>query len=200
MVGWHNAVAGNAVANWWSDGNNVISFSRGSAGFVAINNTYGAVTRTFSTGMAAGTYCDVIHATASGTTCSGPLVTVDGSHNATITVPAQGAVAFDSYSTASSSSAVAVTFNENATTTFGQNVFVVGDNSLLGAWNTNLSTATSSTGYPVWSTTVWLPKNTAIQYKYIKKNPDGSITWEGSTNRTVNTGTASTLTLNDSWR
>ena len=200
MVSWHNAVAGNPVANWWSDGNNVISFSRGSAGFIAINNTYAAVTRTFTTGMAAGTYCDVIHGTASGTTCSGPLVTVNSSGAATITVPAQSAVAFSSYSTASTSSAVAVTFNENATTAFGQNVFVVGDHPLLGVWNTNLATALSSGGYPVWSTTVWLPKNTTIQYKYIKKNPDGSVTWEGSSNRMVNTGTASTLTLNDSWR
>jgi alpha-amylase len=200
MVGWHNAVAGQSVANWWSDGNNVISFSRGSAGFVAINNTYAAVTRTFSTGMAASSYCDVIHGTPSGSSCSGPLVTVDGAHNATITVPAQGAVAFDIDSTASTSSAVAVTFNENATTSFGQNVFVVGDNALLGAWNTNLGTALSSAGYPVWSSTVWLPKNTAIQYKYIKKNPDGSVTWEGSSNRTANTGSGSTLTLNDSWR
>lgn len=200
MVGWHNAVAGQSVANWWSDGNNVISFSRGSAGFVAINNTYAAVTRTFSTGMAAGTYCDVIHGTPSGSSCSGPLVTVDGSHNASITVPAQGAVAFDIDSTASTSTAVAVTFNENATTSYGQNVYVIGDNTLLGAWNPNLATALSSGGYPVWSTTVWLPKNTAIQYKYIKKNPDGSVTWEGSSNRTANTGSGSTLTLNDTWR
>jgi alpha-amylase len=200
MVGWHNAVAGSAVANWWSDGNNVISFSRGSAGFVAINNTFAAVTRTFATGMAAGTYCDVIHGTASGTSCTGPLVTVDSSHNASVTVPAQGAVAFDLDSTASTSTGVAVTFNENASTSFGQNVYLVGDNSALGAWNTNLSTALSSAGYPVWSSTVWLPKNTAIQYKYIKKNTDGTVTWEGSSNRTANTGTGSTLTLNDSWR
>ena len=200
MVGWHNAVAGQAVANWWSDGSNVISFSRGSAGFVAINNNYASVTRIFSTGMAAGTYCDVIHGTPSGNNCSGPLVTVDSSHNATITVPAQGAVAFDLDSTATTGTAVAVTFNENATTSFGQNVYVVGDNALLGAWNPNLATALSSGGYPVWSTTVWLPKNTAIQYKYLKKNPDGSVTWEGSSNRTANTGTSSTLTLNDSWR
>ena len=79
-------------------------------------------------------------------------------------------------------------------------MFVVGDNALLGAWNTNLGTALSSGGYPVWSTTVWLPKSTAIQYKYIKKNQDGTVTWEGSSNRTANTGTGSTLTLNDTWR
>ncbi|HEX4728230.1 MAG TPA: carbohydrate-binding module family 20 domain-containing protein, partial [Jatrophihabitans sp.] len=166
MVGWHNAVAGSAVANWWSDGNNVISFSRGSAGFVAINNTYAAVTRTFATGLPAGTYCDVIHGTPSGNNCSGPLITVDASHNATITVPAQGAVAFDLDSTATTSTAVAVTFNENATTSFGQNVYVVGSIPVLGNWAPGSAVALSSANYPTWSATVALPTGTAFQYKY----------------------------------
>jgi alpha-amylase len=47
---------------------------------------------------------------------------------------------------------------------------------------------------------VSLPANAAFQYKYIKKNPDGSITWEGSSNRTANSGSGGTLTLNDTWR
>jgi alpha-amylase len=201
MVGWHNAVAGTSVANWWSDGSNAISFSRGSAGFVAINNEASAVTRTFATGLAAGTYCDVIHGTASGSTCSGSTVTVDGSHNASITVPAKDAVAFDIDSVVTGGTpSVAVTFHEYATTYFGQNVYVVGDITALGAWNTNNAIALSSAGYPTWSTTVSLPANTAFQYKYIKKNPDGSITWEGSSNRTANSGSGGSLTLNDTWR
>jgi alpha-amylase len=200
MVGWHNAVAGSAVANWWSNGSNIISFSRGSAGFVAINDSYASVTRTFSTGLAAGTYCDVIHATVSGSSCSGLLVTVNSAHTASITVPPQDVVAIDLDATASSSSAVAVTFNENATTSFGQNVFVAGDIPALGGWNPLSALALSSGGYPIWSRTVYLPKSTAFQYKYIKKNSDGSITWEGSSNRTANSGTSGTLTLNDSWR
>lgn len=54
MVGFHNAVKGTSVANWYSDGSNVIAFSRGSAGWIAINNESAAVTRTFTTGLAAG--------------------------------------------------------------------------------------------------------------------------------------------------
>jgi alpha-amylase len=207
MVGWHNAVAGTSVANWWSDGSNAISFSRGSAGFVALNNEGAAVTRTFATGLAAGTYCDVIHGTASGSTCSGGTVTVDAAHNASITVPAKDAVAFDIDSvvtggttTTPPPATVAVTFKEYATTYFGQNVYVVGDIAALGAWNTNSAIALSSAGYPTWSGTVTLPANTAVQYKYIKKNPDGTITWEGSSNRTANSGSGGSLTLNDSWR
>ncbi|MDT0261178.1 carbohydrate-binding module family 20 domain-containing protein [Jatrophihabitans lederbergiae] len=206
MVGWHNAVGTAAVANWWSDGSNVISFSRGTAGFVAINNSDSATTRTFAIGLAAGTYCDVIHGTASGTTCSGPTVTVDASHNASITVAAKDAVAFDIDSTVTGggsqppASTVAVSFHEYATTTYGQNVFVVGDIAALGGWDTSKAVALSSAGYPTWSGTVIVPAGTSFQYKYLKKNPDGSITWEGSSNRTASSGTGSTLSLSDTWR
>ena len=61
MVGFHNAVRGTDVANWWSNGNNQIAFSRGGKGFVAINNEGGTLAQTLQTGLPAGTYCDVIH-------------------------------------------------------------------------------------------------------------------------------------------
>jgi alpha-amylase len=95
MVGWHNAVAGTSVANWWSDGSNAIAFSRGSSGFVVINNEASAVTRTFATGLPAGTYCDVVHGQYANGSCLGPVVTVDGSGRATVAVDAHDAVAFD---------------------------------------------------------------------------------------------------------
>ena len=37
MVGWHSTAGTAPVANWWTDGENVIAFSRGSAAWVAIN-------------------------------------------------------------------------------------------------------------------------------------------------------------------
>jgi hypothetical protein len=93
MVGWHNAVTGTAVANWWTDGSNAISFSRGSAGFVAINNGSAPITRAFQTGLAVGTYCDVIHATFSAGSCTGAAVVVDAAGNANVTVAAKDSVA-----------------------------------------------------------------------------------------------------------
>ena len=60
MVGWHSAAGTAPVANWWTDGDNVIAFSRGSAAWVAINAESAPVTETFSTGLPVGTYCDVI--------------------------------------------------------------------------------------------------------------------------------------------
>jgi alpha-amylase len=95
---------------------------------------------------------------------------------------------------------VAVTFHENVTTCCGQNVFVVGSIPALGNWNPANAIALSSATYPVWSATVRLPANTAFQYKCIKKNPDGSITWESDPNRSYTNGFAESATVQDSWR
>src|SRR4051794_3065186 len=66
MVGFHNATRGAPVGNWWSDGSNQIAFSRGASGWVAINKEGGTLSRTFATGLPAGSYCDVVHGDFSG--------------------------------------------------------------------------------------------------------------------------------------
>jgi alpha-amylase len=203
MVGWHNAVKGTSVANWWSDGSNQIAFGRGASGYVAINNSGATLSRTFATGLPAATYCDVISGTVSGGRCTGTAVTVDGSGNATFHVNPGSAVAIDVAATGQAgggSGTVRVTFNEYATTSYGQNVFVVGSIPALGNWAPGSAVALSLAGYPTWSVSVSLPTGTSFQYKYIKKNPDGSVTWESDPNRSYTTGSGSTATINDSWR
>ena len=96
-------------------------------------------------------------------------------------------------------STVAVTFAANATTTWGQDVFLLGNRAELSNWNTSGGVALSSAAYPVWRGTVNLPANTAIEYKCGKKN-GSAVTREGGGNRTLNTGSNCTLTVNDSWR
>jgi alpha-amylase len=95
MVGFHNYVGDAPVANWYSDDVNLIAFSRGDKGWIAINDETTAQTRTFHTGLHRGAYCDVIHGDYGNGTCSGPTVTVDDAGLATVTVPAKDAVAFD---------------------------------------------------------------------------------------------------------
>jgi hypothetical protein len=95
---------------------------------------------------------------------------------------------------------VQVTFNENATTFFGQNVFVVGSIPALGNWDPARAVPMSAANYPVWSATITLSASTAVQYKYIKKNPDGTVIWESDPNRSVSTPAGGAVTLNDSWR
>ncbi|NEB79862.1 hypothetical protein G3I40_32280 [Streptomyces sp. SID14478] len=86
MVGWHNAAAGAAVTDWQSPASNVIGFGRGSAGFVALNNSSAENTFTYTTGLPDGTYPNDIDGGATSVTVS------DG--RATLTVPAKSAVAF----------------------------------------------------------------------------------------------------------
>jgi len=95
MVGWHNYVGSAPRANWWDDGGNVIAFSRGNKGWIALNNGPEASTITVRTGLPSGTYCDIIGSEKSPGTCSGLAVAVGRNGIATVTVPATGAVAFD---------------------------------------------------------------------------------------------------------
>jgi alpha-amylase len=95
MVGWHNRVGTAQLANWWDDGVNLIAFSRGSRGWIALNNHATAQTHTFATGLRPGTYCDIIHGSVHNGACSGATVTVDSHHHATVTVPGRDAVAID---------------------------------------------------------------------------------------------------------
>ncbi|MFB9833660.1 carbohydrate-binding module family 20 domain-containing protein [Actinoallomurus acaciae] len=202
MVGWHNAVRGTSVANWWSDGSNQIAFGRGAKGYVAIDNSGSPLSRTFATGLPAGTYCDVVGGGVSGGTCTGTAVTVDGSGNAAFEVAPGSAVAIDVAATGQGggTGSVRVTFNETATTAWGQNVFVVGSIPALGDWAPADAVALSSAAYPVWSAAVALPTATSFQYKYVKKNTDGSVTWESDPNRAYTTGAGGTAAVNDTWR
>ncbi len=97
MVGFRAATmdAGH-VSDWWDDGGNRIAFGRGSAGFVVINAAGTTLSRSFETSLAAGQYCDIISGdfTPGGAgACTGTVVSVDASGNASITVPAYGAAA-----------------------------------------------------------------------------------------------------------
>jgi alpha-amylase len=95
MIAFRRVVAGTDVNHWWDDGANAIAFSRGDRGFVAINHESASLTRTFATGLAAGTYCDRISGGRAGATCAGTSVTVTTTGTATLTLGANSAVAVD---------------------------------------------------------------------------------------------------------
>ncbi|WP_245674338.1 carbohydrate-binding module family 20 domain-containing protein [Actinoplanes rectilineatus] len=202
MVGFRNAVSGTAVTNWWSNGNDQIAFGRGAKGYVAINHEGSALTRTFQTSLPAGTYCDVQHGDpAAGGGCGGPTYTVNSSGQFTATVPAGDAVALHVGATGSGSTpAGGATFGVTATTTLGQNIFVTGNQGALGSWAPAGAVALSSAAYPVWSATVALAAGTTFEYKYLRKNADGSVTWESGANRTATVPASGQLTLSDTWR
>ncbi|MFE8943565.1 carbohydrate-binding module family 20 domain-containing protein [Streptomyces sp. NPDC007856] len=200
MVAWHNATDTAAVSDWQTKSSSVIGFGRSGKGFFALDNGTSPATYTFTTGMADGTYRNVVDGGAT-------TVTVSGG-SASITVPAKSAVAFynSSYTCTvgcgdaggRSGDTVSATFDEYASTTSGTNVYVVGSIPALGGWDTSKAVQLSSSGYPVWSGEVSVPVNTSFTYKFIKKDSSGNVTWESNANRSATT-TTSALSLNNSW-
>ncbi|KAI9573669.1 glycoside hydrolase family 15 protein [Boletus coccyginus] len=94
---------------------------------------------------------------------------------------------------------VSVAFNVNATTIPGENIYLTGSVSALTKWGTLNPILLSSANYPIWSTTVNLPANTKIQYKYIRIY-NGQVTWEPDPNNAFTTGASGAQTLSDVWR
>jgi alpha-amylase len=202
LVGLRNAAAGAAVTNWWSNGSSQIAFGRAGKGYVAFNRGGGTLSRTFQTDLAAGTYCDVANADFTAGSCGGTAYSVDSAGRFTASVPPGGMLALHVNARTGGGSGcttVAVTFAVNATTVWGENVFVEGNRPELGNWDTASGPALSSATYPVWRGTVSLPANVTFEYKYVKKN-GAQVIWESGANRVRTTGSACTMTADDTWR
>ena len=95
MVPFRHVVAGTDVNHWWDDGANAIAFSRGDRGFVVINHEGSPLSATLSTGLAAGTYCDLLTGGLGNSGCVGSAVTVSASGSVQISLPANMAIAID---------------------------------------------------------------------------------------------------------
>ncbi|KAI9059251.1 carbohydrate-binding module family 20 protein [Trametes sanguinea] len=94
---------------------------------------------------------------------------------------------------------VAVTFNVQATTVFGENIYITGSVAALQNWSPDSALILSAANYPTWSITVNLPANTVVQYKYIRKF-NGQVTWESDPNNQITTPSGGSFTQNDVWR
>ena len=205
MVGFHNAVNGQSVNNWWSNGNDQIAFGRGARGYVAINQEGGTLNRTFQTSLPAGQYCDVISGLPTSTGCSGRTITVGSNGQFSSSVGANDALAIHVNARAGGNGGgggtqAAVSFGVNATTVWGENVRVVGNHPALGNWSAAAGAQLSSASYPVWRASVAMPAGTRVEYKYVKVNSSGDVVWESGSNRVVTVPSSGTLTLNDTWR
>ncbi|KAF1998194.1 carbohydrate-binding module family 20 protein [Amniculicola lignicola CBS 123094] len=75
-----------------------------------------------------------------------------------------------------------VTFNVNASTFFGENLYLWGNVSELGNWIPTDALAGSANGYtqdrPLWTFDVELPADSNVRYYYLRKEPDGSFLYE----------------------
>lgn len=89
-----------------------------------------------------------------------------------------------------------VIFHVKATTNYGENIYVVGSIPELGSWDTSKSTeAMLCPGYPEWYLPVSVPAGTTFEFKFIKKDASGNVTWESSSNRVITSSSDSTGVL-----
>ncbi|MFE6972579.1 carbohydrate-binding module family 20 domain-containing protein [Streptomyces sp. NPDC057682] len=205
MVGFRNTARGEAVTNWWDNGGDQIAFGRGSKAYVAINHEGSSLTRTFQTSLPAGDYCDVQ---------SGKGVTVNGSGQFTATLGADTALALHTGARTCGGGSTdpgtdpgtgtgtsGASFGVNATTQLGQNIYVTGNQSALGNWNTGSALKLDPATYPVWKLDVNMPAGTTFEYKYIRKDANGNVTWESGANRTGTVPSSGKVALTaDVWR
>ncbi|MFJ2933447.1 carbohydrate-binding module family 20 domain-containing protein [Streptomyces sp. NPDC087219] len=198
MVAFRNTARGQAVTGWWDNGNNAIAFGRGTKAYVAINHETSALTRTFQTSLPAGTYCDVQ---------SNTPVTVNGSGQFTATLGANTALALHVNATSCGGggsttppATSGASFNATATTVSGQDIYVTGNRAELGTWSPAAALKLDPATYPVWKLTVGLPAGTAFEYKYLRKDAAGNVTWESGANRTATVPASGQIVLNDTFR
>ncbi|KAL2826978.1 starch binding domain protein [Aspergillus cavernicola] len=144
-------------------------------------------------------------------------ISIGGGSSPTTTSSISSSISSSTTSSSSTSSSTSsctpattlpVTFNAKITTTYGENVYLVGSTTQLGSWAPSSGIALSAAGYttsnPLWSVTLNLAVGTSFEYKYVKKEADGSIVWESGSNRayTVSAGCtgASATTKADTWQ
>lgn len=104
-------------------------------------------------------------------------------------------------------SQVSVRFKvNNATTDYGVNVYIVGNIPELGSWNTSKAIGpffndTPTIGvYPTWFYDISVPADTRIEYKFIKVDGAGNVTWESGVNHVYTTPSSNTGETTVNWQ
>lgn len=104
-------------------------------------------------------------------------------------------------------SQVSVRFKvNNATTEYGVNVYIVGNVPELGSWDTSkaigpLFNDTPTIGvYPTWFYDISVPANTQIEFKFIKIDGAGNVTWESGLNHVYTTPSSNTGEVVVNWQ
>ncbi|GAA5014864.1 carbohydrate-binding module family 20 domain-containing protein [Kitasatospora paranensis] len=118
-------------------------------------------------------------------------------------VSANGHLALDDQWNVADGNPVTTVFNAEATTWYGQQLLVSGSLPELGAWDPAKAVplSTSAFVYPQWTGFATLPPDTALRYKYLTRDPDGTVTWESGPDRSTTTPpSGGTLIVHDTWR
>ncbi|MFY1635787.1 carbohydrate-binding module family 20 domain-containing protein [Solwaraspora sp. WMMB335] len=208
MVSFRNATDGNGISGVVTDGSGRLGFARGDRGYAAFNATGSAWSRSFSTSLPDGVYCDVAQGTFDQATdaCTGGVITVAGG-GFTATIPANRGLALHVEAVTDCAAPTGcgpvdpppagnTTFTATVQTNPGQEVRVVGSRPELGSWDpaAGVSLGTDSASYPAWTGSVDVPAGGSFEWKLVKVDAGGTVEWENGANRTGTGGGAFAVT------
>lgn len=93
---------------------------------------------------------------------------------------------------------------DNAETDYGTSIYLVGNTQELGNWDVDKAIGPFFNQvmyqYPSWYYDIGVPAGQEIEFKFVKKDSQGNVTWESGTNRTYSTPTTGTDTIQFNWR
>jgi alpha-amylase len=84
-----------------------------------------------------------------------------------------------------------VMFEVQASTDYGQTVCVVGDHVSLGGWDPAQALPLDPSQYPTWTGRAEVERGRKVEYKYVRRQSDGSCAWEAQAGNRVLTVPAS---------
>ena len=105
---------------------------------------------------------------------------------------------YDEFKVLSGSQTAVRFIAKNATTTYGQNIYLVGNCVELGNWDTTKAigpfyNATNTiASYPNWFFDVSVPEGYSLEFKFIKKDAAGNVIWESGSNHVYTVPTDAT--------
>jgi 4-alpha-glucanotransferase len=100
---------------------------------------------------------------------------------------------------------VSITFNLKFSTSYGQQLFILGNHELLGNGDVNKALPMQYANHETWSANLKFPSNNLpkenIVYNYVLKNLDGSVQYDSGNDKYFNPSQLSVLHLqiNDGW-
>ncbi|KAF4637229.1 hypothetical protein G7Y89_g842 [Cudoniella acicularis] len=130
-----------------------------------------------------------------------PPATCSGTSTTGVYAPATAAGAPNVTSTCQ----VNIVFNVNATTYFGENIYVIGNTDDLGAWDINNAVPLGAGGYtsqrPLWSVSTYLNAGETASYKYVRQENCNQPYIYETLNRTLTIPTCGSapITVEDAW-
>jgi hypothetical protein len=89
---------------------------------------------------------------------------------------------------------------QNASTSWGQNIYVIGDAPELGAWDPKKAVPLTASAYPSWTGRVVLPRKATVKLELIKRDGAGNVIWESGGDRVYTLPDVADAALTMTWR